>query len=134
MNNATPHILFVMSGPSGVGKGTVADLLKARNADIAESVSATTRAPREGEVHGQQYFFITVDEFKRGIMEKTYNYDAYVKRMEEYSSFYKDQCSDNEMLYYYLGKNTFGYGFEPFELSQELMNKIKASGVKYIEE
>lgn len=76
----------------------------------------------------------TEDEFKRGIMEKTYNYDAYVKRMEEYSSFYKDQCSDNEMLYYYLGKNTFGYGFEPFELSQELMDKIKASGVKYIEE
>lgn len=54
--------LFVISGPSGVGKGT----LVARLADdegIWVSVSATTRAPREGEVDGESYFFMTRDAF-----------------------------------------------------------------------
>ena len=54
--------LFVISGPSGSGKGTVcSELLK----DVGNefSVSMTTRAPREGEVHGREYFFVTKEEF-----------------------------------------------------------------------
>ena len=54
--------LFVISGPSGTGKGTVcSELLK----DVGNefSVSMTTRAPREGEVHGREYFFVTKEEF-----------------------------------------------------------------------
>ena len=54
--------LFVISGPSGTGKGTVcSELLK----DVGNefSVSMTTRAPREGEVHGREYFFVSKEEF-----------------------------------------------------------------------
>ncbi len=55
--------LFVYSGCSGVGKGTIMKELLARNEKIKLSVSATTRAPRPGETHGVEYFFVTHDEF-----------------------------------------------------------------------
>lgn len=56
--------LFVFSGPSGVGKGTLNAKLFAEFGDqIAFSVSATTRAPREGEIDGKHYFFISRQEF-----------------------------------------------------------------------
>lgn len=61
-------ILFIISGPSGVGKGTVAKaLLNGSEGQMVFSVSATTRAPREGEVHGREYFFVSAEEFDRMI-------------------------------------------------------------------
>ena len=58
--------LIVISGPSGTGKGTVcAQLLTDRNNDF--SVSMTTRAPREGEVDGREYYFVTRGEFLKNI-------------------------------------------------------------------
>lgn len=57
-------ILFVLSGPSGVGKGTVLDQLMKDYKNIKYSVSATTRKPREGEIDGVDYFFITQDKFE----------------------------------------------------------------------
>ena len=60
--------LFVFSGPSGVGKGTLNSKLFAEFGDqIAFSVSATTRAPREGEIDGKHYFFISRQEFEKRI-------------------------------------------------------------------
>ena len=60
--------LFVFSGPSGVGKGTLNAKLFAEFGDqIAFSVSATTRAPREGEIDGKHYFFISRQEFENRI-------------------------------------------------------------------
>ena len=60
--------LFVFSGPSGVGKGTLNSKLFAEFGDqIAFSVSATTRAPREGEIDGKHYFFISRQEFENRI-------------------------------------------------------------------
>ena len=57
--------LFVFSGPSGVGKGTLNAKLFAEFGDqIAFSVSATTREPREGEIDGKHYFFISRQEFE----------------------------------------------------------------------
>lgn len=58
------NVLVVLSGPSGVGKGTIANILTEKNSDIALSISCTTRSPRSGEVHGREYFFIDKDEFK----------------------------------------------------------------------
>jgi guanylate kinase len=57
-------LLLVVSGPAGVGKGTLDKALMERNSRIKMSVSATTRAPRPGEIEGVHYFFKTEEEFK----------------------------------------------------------------------
>ena len=51
-------LLLVVSGPSGAGKGTICKALLNKNDKIKLSVSATTRKPRNGEVHGVNYFFL----------------------------------------------------------------------------
>lgn len=56
--------LFVISGSSGVGKGTVIKEFLQRHPEFKLSVSCTTRSPREGEAHGINYFFLSKDEFK----------------------------------------------------------------------
>ena len=60
-------ILIVLSGFSGAGKGTVVKELIKQYEDYALSVSMTTRAPREGETHGVEYFFATREEFEESI-------------------------------------------------------------------
>ena len=57
------NILMAISGPSGVGKGTLVKALLARRKDLIESVSCTTRAPRTGERDGREYFFLKREEF-----------------------------------------------------------------------
>lgn len=67
-NKKLPGIPFVLSGPSGCGKGTIVkELLKKYPDTFALSVSATTRAPRVGEEDGVHYYFITKEEFERRI-------------------------------------------------------------------
>jgi len=56
-------LLFVISGPSGAGKGTILEKVFRDNPQARFSVSATTRAPREGEIDGVHYFFIDEDKF-----------------------------------------------------------------------
>ncbi len=60
-------ILIVISGPSGSGKGTVIKRLMELDRSFVYSVSATTRAPREGEKNGVNYYFIDKDDFRRRI-------------------------------------------------------------------
>ena len=59
--------LYVISGSSGVGKGTVLKEFLKQNPDFMLSISCTTRAPREGEIDGVNYFFMTKDDFKNCI-------------------------------------------------------------------
>jgi len=59
--------LTVLTGPSGVGKGTLLKALLERHPELYLSVSATTRSPREGEVEGVHYYFHTRDRFDRMI-------------------------------------------------------------------
>lgn len=59
--------IFILSGPSGCGKNTVYEGLRALDPDIVQAVSATTRKPRPGERNGVDYYFETVEEFKRRI-------------------------------------------------------------------
>ncbi|GAA4715985.1 guanylate kinase [Brevibacillus fulvus] len=62
-------LLLVLSGPSGVGKGTICKALRERMTNLVYSVSATTRAPRAGEIEGVNYFFKSRAEFERMIAE-----------------------------------------------------------------
>jgi guanylate kinase len=66
--------LIVISGFSGVGKGTIVEYIRTKYEDYEVSVSCTTRAPRENEVNGREYYFISRDEFlakreKNGFIE-----------------------------------------------------------------
>jgi len=74
---------FIISGPSGVGKSTVLKALFEGRDDLYFSVSATTRAPREGEVNGVHYHFIEPDEFMRWINE-----DAFLEYAQYVGNFY----------------------------------------------
>lgn len=60
-------LLIVVSGPSGTGKGTVCGKLLAETPQLAYSISATTRQPREGEIDGQNYYFISREKFEEEI-------------------------------------------------------------------
>ena len=77
------NILIVLSGPSGVGKGTIANELVKRNTNISLSVSCTTRAPRAGETHGKEYFFIEKQAFKDKIAN-----DGFLEYSEHFENFY----------------------------------------------
>ena len=74
---------FIISGPSGVGKSTVLKELFKDREDLYFSVSATTRAPRPGEVDGVHYHFTDVDHFRRLITE-----DAFLEYAEYVGNFY----------------------------------------------
>lgn len=77
------NILVVLSGPSGVGKGTVAKLLVEKNPNMSLSISCTTRNPRDGEVHGREYFFISKSDFKKKIST-----GGFLEYSEHFENFY----------------------------------------------
>ena len=71
--------LFVISGASGVGKSTVLSKVMESRCDLCFSVSATTRAPRPGEVDGESYYFVTREKFQRMIENREFlEYDAHM--------------------------------------------------------
>lgn len=71
--------LFIISGASGVGKSTVLSRVMAARDDLRFSVSATTRAPRPGEVDGESYYFVTREKFQDMIANNEFvEYDAHM--------------------------------------------------------
>ncbi len=79
-------LLLVVSGPAGVGKGTVNAMLMQRHPEIKMSVSVTTRAPRPGEIDGVHYFFRTKEEFDRMIEENAFLEYMHVFGMNYYGT------------------------------------------------
>ena len=65
-----PGKLIVITGPSGVGKGTIVSLLLQRYPQLRVSVSATTRQPRPGEIEGVDYYFLSKKDFETAILNQ----------------------------------------------------------------
>ena len=76
-------LLIVVSGASGTGKGTVCKKILSDLPEVAYSISATTRAPRPGEVDGKEYYFLSVAEFKSWIAD-----GKFLEHAEVYGNFY----------------------------------------------
>ena len=76
-------VLIVISGPSGAGKGTICKALLEKHDDLFLSVSATTREPRKGEVHGVNYYFLTKNEFTKKVDE-----GDFLEWAEVYGNYY----------------------------------------------
>ena len=74
--------LYVISGPSGAGKGTLVSALLKECPHIVLSVSATTRQPREGEIDGVHYHFLTIEEFENTIEE-----DGFIEWAKVHSNY-----------------------------------------------
>ena len=79
-------LLIVVSGPAGVGKGTVDGALITKHPEIIMSVSVTTRAPRPGEIEGVHYFYRTKEEFDRMIEENAFLEYMHVFGMNYYGT------------------------------------------------
>lgn len=75
--------LYVISGASGVGKSTVLKQVLSARQDVCFSVSATTRPPRDGEIEGVSYYFVTHDKFRQMI-----DNDEFVEYDDHMSNFY----------------------------------------------
>ena len=83
MKSIKKGLLIVISGASGTGKGTVWQKLLDEMPEIFYSISATTRQPRNGEVDGKEYFFISVEQFKSWLAE-----GKFLEHAEVYGNFY----------------------------------------------
>ncbi len=89
-------ILFILSGPSGVGKGTVLEKLFKKFSGVKYSISATTRKPRPGEKDGEDYFFVSEEKFKE--MQKNNEFIESAKVHNNYYGTprkYVDRCLKN---------------------------------------
>ncbi len=87
--------IIIISAPSGCGKSTIINaILAGGDVDMQFSVSATNRAPRQGELHGVNYFFLTDDEFRKAIDD-----EAFVEYEEVYPGrFYGTLRSEVERI------------------------------------
>lgn len=86
-------VLIVISGPSGAGKGTICKALLEKHKEIQLSVSATTRSPREGEVDGINYHFLTKENFLQRVSE-----NDFLEYAEVYGNYYGTPKSNVEEI------------------------------------
>ena len=91
MNERLTGMLLVISGPSGVGKGTIVKRIMENDPSIVFSVSATTRAPREGEVNHRDYHFVTEAEYDELVAQ-----DAFLEHAEVHGHRYGTLKSEVE--------------------------------------
>ncbi|NBV83237.1 guanylate kinase [bacterium] len=115
MKRTESRNLVIISGPSGVGKGTVISALLSRHTSLSLAISATTRAPRASETNGQQYYFLSKDTFK-----ETVDQDGFLEWCEVHGNYYGTLKSEIQRLQD-LGKTVI------LEIDTQGAEKIKAS-------
>ncbi|MBW6409796.1 guanylate kinase [Clostridium weizhouense] len=93
MNKKKRGLLIVISGPSGAGKGTICKELIKNNNNLSLSVSATTRSPRQGEIDGINYHFLSKEEFLKRIEE-----NDFLESAEVYGNYYGTPKSNVEEI------------------------------------
>ena len=93
MTEERKGMLIVISGPSGTGKGTICERLLADDPSLTFSVSATTRAPRETEIEGVHYFFLTEEKYDRLLAQ-----DAFLEHATVHGHRYGTLKSQVEQL------------------------------------
>ncbi|MBE7091560.1 MAG: guanylate kinase [Clostridiales bacterium] len=107
--------LFILSGPSGCGKGTVCKVLLEKNKNLKLSISATTREKRVGEIDGETYFYLSKDQFE-------------------------DMIKNDELLEFNQGYSGNYYGtpkkyvFDQLEKGFDVLLEIEMNGAKNIKE
>lgn len=111
-----------------LGEKKLSDFIESYKKSIYSYPDLKKTCPKR-TVDGRFDLDCTEEYFKQKLAEKIYDRTSY----EDYQ---KEHCytKDSNILYYFLGQTYFGFGFEPFELSEELMSKIKTVGIKYVEE
>ena len=97
LNNLKKGELIVFAAPSGAGKSSLIKEIISNNENIELSVSATTRSPREGEIHGKDYFFISDNEFNNLKTKKAFIEDASVHGYQygTLKSFVEEKLNNN---------------------------------------
>ena len=113
-------ILFVVSAPSGGGKGSILNEVLANDPDMEYSVSVTTRQPRPNEIKGESYAFVSVDEFRRGIDD-----GEFVEWAEVHDNYYGTPRKTLEE------KLASGYDIA-LDLDVQGMRLVKKSGLKMV--
>ena len=91
MNPPSSAIVFIISAPSGSGKSTLVSEMMRRVPDLRFSVSYTTRKPRGQEKHGEDYYFISREEFERRIAK-----DEFLEHAEVFGNYYGTHISERE--------------------------------------
>ena len=90
--------LFVFTGPSGTGKGTILKEVLASDDRLRLSVSATTRGPREGEVNGVHYWFLKKEDFEAKIAQ-----DAFLEHACYIGNYYPENAGNGETVVFSSG-------------------------------
>jgi len=134
--------LIVITGPSGVGKGTLVRKLLEENKNLWLSISATTRLPREGEKDGREYFFLNKKQFKDLVNEKGFIewaefagnfYGTPKNEVQNRLSIGKKVLLEIELEGARQVRKTFPEGFQIFIAPpsfSELENRIKGRGTE----
>jgi guanylate kinase len=86
-------LVFVVTGPSGAGKNSVIDRVMEQTSDLSFSVSYTTRAPRPGEIHGVDYFFVSREQFAERLRQ-----GDFIEHVTYLGDLYGTSCSHVEAL------------------------------------
>ena len=129
---AKPVEYYMTESDSSYTKFTkLSDVLTYYNNSTYSSPTLVDKCPRR-VINGTLELDISEEEFYKQLFEKYYDLDAYIETRKQ-NSWYNDYTPEHNLCLF-LNRHMFGFGTKPFELDEELMKKIKAAGINYIEE